>query len=110
MPDEKKLDETRQIGYRTPPTEKQQDLMFTLRCGCGTLRTFLYNSNLARFVQRLDSGLAIESVCHECGREMRMSLFWTTERPGYSGRDPLDAYDGEVAQVVDNVGLLKAEQ
>ncbi len=111
MPDEKKPEEeTRQIGYRTQPKEDQQDIMFTLRCGCGTYRTFIYNSNMARFVQRQDSGLALESVCHECGREMRMSLFWTTQRPGYSGRDPTDAYGGEVAMVVDNVGLLKAEE
>ncbi len=107
--DEKKKDETHQIGYQTPPREDQQDLMFTLRCGCGTLRTFIYNSNLSRFVQRMDSGLAIETVCHECGREMRMSLFWSTDRPGYSGRDPFDSYNGEMAQVIDSVGLLKGE-
>ncbi len=103
------IEETHQIGYRTLPRDDQKDIMFTLRCGCGTYRTFIYNVNLARFVQRQDSGLAIESVCHECKREIRMSLFWSSDRPGYSGRDPLDAYDGEMDEVIDDVGLLKGE-
>ncbi len=103
-------EETHQVRYGDLPADNQQELVFTLRCGCGTYRSFVYSANLSRLVQRMDTGMGIETACHECKRKMSISLFWSNDRPGYTNRDPVSSYTGHVMEVIDDVPLMKMEE
>lgn len=99
---------TVQKMYTKPPSVSEDTLVFTLMCpSCEAYRSFRFAETIKTITSRKHSGMDIEASCNKCRHEMRVSLFWASDRPGFSSRNPVDSYDGKVVSVTDPMPLMK---